>query len=372
MHIILDTNIYLSDIRMEGINFQNLQGFLKKTDSTLVLPRLVREEVVVSYERLLREAVRKVSAAWSEYHRLSLDPDKFTPPDFKREARDLRGRLRKGPKGIRFIELKEMTGVDIDEVYLRGIHRKAPANEKGEELRDVMLWLLTVVYSKKCREGVAFISSDRGFWGTTGPADQIQKDIEESGAKIDVYKSIQDFITSKAPRPTSVSKDAQQELLKRTSLDLVFKSAIVESIKEANRFEQGYSLKGGEVSTLKHEFLSGVSYQIDNRIQFMELNYEIEFLCKKEERTFNWPSPSNFQDLQNTFGGALGSQLGNAFGAQALPPFGRAASDPGISSTATETKYKVKCICVLFVRVRDGQVTETEVNQIKIKSSELA
>jgi hypothetical protein len=43
MDVILDSNAYPSDIRMESIKFKNLFDYLRRTQSSLVLPRLVRE-----------------------------------------------------------------------------------------------------------------------------------------------------------------------------------------------------------------------------------------------------------------------------------------------------------------------------------------
>ena len=44
MDVTLDANIYLSDPRMEGVAFKSLLDYLRKTQSTLIIPRLVRDE----------------------------------------------------------------------------------------------------------------------------------------------------------------------------------------------------------------------------------------------------------------------------------------------------------------------------------------
>ena len=70
MHIILDSNIYLADVQMTGIGFQNLFALVRRTQSKLVLPHLVREEVVARYLDRLTKATNGVEKAWKPYRDL--------------------------------------------------------------------------------------------------------------------------------------------------------------------------------------------------------------------------------------------------------------------------------------------------------------
>ena len=266
MFVILDTNIYLSDIRMEGINFRNLFSLLKKTDSTLVLTRMVREEVVASYERQLRAASKKVAGAWTDYRRLQLNPHDFYEPNYKSEARDLRKRLKIGNKDIRCTVLDTMDGVDVTEVCLRGIHRRRPADDNGEELRDVILWLFAISYARKQLQPLSFISADKAFWDCDKPADQILMDIQQSTADISIYKSLDDFITSKSPQPSPVTSQTQSNLLGQTQLRELLLSAIQRKSREQSLNRFAYSLSGAEFEVKEAKFLDGASYQIDDEV----------------------------------------------------------------------------------------------------------
>jgi hypothetical protein len=53
MDVILDSNVYLSDARMESIRFKNLFDYLRRPKSSLVLPMLVVEESIGKYRSLL-------------------------------------------------------------------------------------------------------------------------------------------------------------------------------------------------------------------------------------------------------------------------------------------------------------------------------
>ena len=49
MDVSLDSNIYLSDLRMEGIAFRSLLDYLRKTQSRIILPKVVLDEVIAKY-----------------------------------------------------------------------------------------------------------------------------------------------------------------------------------------------------------------------------------------------------------------------------------------------------------------------------------
>ena len=60
MQVILDANIYLADVQLRGIGFHNLFAYVRRTGSELVLPRIVREEIVARYSDRLESAIRAV------------------------------------------------------------------------------------------------------------------------------------------------------------------------------------------------------------------------------------------------------------------------------------------------------------------------
>ena len=166
MNVILDSNVYVSDYRMENISFKNLFDYLKRTGDTLVLLRIVREEVVAHFARDLKKRGKEVAEAWRGYRALHF-PDKFpefTKPDIANQKKLLRDRLMKPSDAIVVTYHADTTRISIDDVFIRGIHRIPPANGNGEELRDVIVWLSTLDYAKTSNSSVAFITDDSGFW----------------------------------------------------------------------------------------------------------------------------------------------------------------------------------------------------------------
>jgi hypothetical protein len=61
----------------------------------------------------------------------------------------------------------DVNGVDVNEVFLSGVKRRRPANKDGEELRDVIIWLIALQYADKEKKQIALVSNDGGFWNDT-------------------------------------------------------------------------------------------------------------------------------------------------------------------------------------------------------------
>src|ERR1035437_10942034 len=179
MHIILDSNIYAADYRMKGVAFQSLFEYMRRTESQLVLPRVIREEVVVDYGRRLKKDAKEFEEVWRRYHHLDLSDTvpHFQKPDGKRRMKELRQKLMKPMDGVVPIYVPEITGAFIQEAFMRGIHRTRPANDNGEELRDVILWLWVLDYANNV-DAVTFMSDDGGFWAADGVHPDIDRDLQ--------------------------------------------------------------------------------------------------------------------------------------------------------------------------------------------------
>ena len=49
MDVALDTNEFLSDPPMQGVRFQTLLAYLRKTQSRLLIPKIVWDELIARY-----------------------------------------------------------------------------------------------------------------------------------------------------------------------------------------------------------------------------------------------------------------------------------------------------------------------------------
>lgn len=295
MDIILDSNAYLADVSLESINFKNLFDYCRRTKSTIILPRLVREEVVTKYISALQEQAKKSLVSIRELNRLALEPTQriqLPKIDFQARAHELRRKFRSQHRGVRLRYYADITGVDVHEIYLRGIGRRKPANSNGEELRDVILWLITLQYAKKQNKEIAFVSADKGFWNGDQVHGQILEDLSKHCAKIRIYRTVEDFVKESSPPPKPVDDEQVSPLFDLHSLT----DAIVRTASDAllnHRQVFLISFLGIAAMTLTHyEFEEGEIYELGEDNQFMELTYGISL---RTDLNFPVPLISQYQ-----------------------------------------------------------------------------
>jgi len=374
MLVVLDTNIFLTDLRLQSINFENLFSFLRRTQSKIVLPRLVREEIVATYRRNLEEAIQKVELAWKPYSKLTLSerPD-FYPVDASVEARELRKRLRNPPKGISIETVLKMDGVDLTEVFLRGIHRVPPANQKGEELRDVILWLFVLHLSKSREEAVAFISQDSGFWDVKDrdrPAFEILRDISERKVQVHLYHSINEFIVSNSLESEPVDEKWVLGVVDEGDLSAMLTSALKLQLGKRSEGYRSVSFADGNNEITSRKLLSGFLYKVDDTTKFAEVDFELE--CLNVKRSWR----PNFQ--QNSAFGFHGNVNQQAFGLTGLYQFQEPmysfsnlyGSKENSETEIDETTYRIVAKATLFLRIKEMEITEKEIHKVVILKSE--
>jgi hypothetical protein len=92
MHIVLDANIYAADYKLSGVAFKTLFDYIRRTESKLILPRIIREEVVVGFGRRLKREWKSFSEAHRKYALLDIDGNllKTSKPDISRSMNKLR------------------------------------------------------------------------------------------------------------------------------------------------------------------------------------------------------------------------------------------------------------------------------------------
>jgi predicted nucleic acid-binding protein len=206
MDIILDANAYIQVLHNHGRGFLQTNQFaellvyLRRTGSRLVIPELTYNEVVARYGERLTAVAKAARDAWSTLQQVGMQERlDFVEPDIKRELFALGGLLHHPAQGIQTVMHTDYSGVDVKEVARRGVGRVRPANDAGEELRDVILWLIVLRYAKQSKACVAFVSGDKTFQnpdGTLHPT--LQRDVARAGVNIAFYRSVGDFVKGNA------------------------------------------------------------------------------------------------------------------------------------------------------------------------------
>jgi predicted nucleic acid-binding protein len=189
--VILDANAYIRVLHNHGRGFlqtnqfAELLTYLRRTSSRLVIPELTYNEVVARYEERLAEVAKDARDAWSTLKQVGMqDRIDFLGPNIKGELSALGELLRNPASGVQAVVYTDYSGVEVKEVARRGVGRVRPANDKGEELRDVILWLIVLHYAKQSKARIAFVSEDKTFHHTDETLHPtLQNDVEQAGVE---------------------------------------------------------------------------------------------------------------------------------------------------------------------------------------------
>ncbi|MGZ4864491.1 MAG: PIN domain-containing protein [Halobacteriota archaeon] len=201
MIIVLDTNVIHSDFLMESGKFEILFDYVQKSQSKFVMPKVVYDELAATYERRLRDRLEKFLRAKDSltaglmqtqlpYVELSTESEVSSYLNY------LKNRL--SVKDEEFFDYKEAY---LHDVMDRAIRRKRPCTDRGEEIRDAVLWRSVLDIAKEApKKTVVFISENTKQFalgeGTLHP--DLLKDCSEHGVTVEYFTSLDDFVEQHA------------------------------------------------------------------------------------------------------------------------------------------------------------------------------
>lgn len=300
MKVFLDSNQFISDFCLEGAPMRYLFHFLNNAGHTLLLSRVVIEEV----ENAHRE---KVQTALAEAKKLS---DQMAQLGFLAGARLAQTEV-PGPFNLRAalaehvedIVIVEYSGVPHEKVVARALARKKPFDDEGDTgYRDCLIWfsLLEHVASDDKPDDVVFISSNRkDFYNTkVGKAkggeaqgvaeilfhEDLAQDLAKAGQAISPYESVSSFVNTKVDRKEHlIDRSKVHELfgdyLQEQGLTLLSQ---MDSALAASVVFQLFSLRSGLTVLESHaETIEGIedihieaTQQLDDEV-FVDCRFDI-------------------------------------------------------------------------------------------------
>lgn len=290
MDVALDANEFLSDPRMEGVRLKSLLNYLRKTDSGLVISKIVLDEVLARYpERIsapYRKAIDHVNAVRQLLVASKVPQVKIL--NLQREIKALKQKLKKPSKHVRSRILSNFSDVAVEEVAKRGVARIPPASSNGEQLRDVIIWLMILAYAKESDKEIAFISQDKHFREGDTLRPELAKDLELGNAKVHFYKSIDDFIKAHAPSPHALNEEEAFGLLTRQSaLDLF-------EIQARRFFPRQWDAANISVLDRKVSFIKGALYDVGEGAKYGEIELSGQLHLNVETLTYFFNNAASF------------------------------------------------------------------------------
>lgn len=202
MNVLLDTNA----VRASGLNgpaFSSLREYLSKTKSLLLLPNVVVEELCAQRRADIEEALFKIKSGSGDLRRLVPGFSEKRPRvDVGAAIENYRSQLEKSAEKV---EIIENSPGDLKELVRRLANRIPPASPKGEEARDVLLWLTVLAAGRE--QETAFVSGDkRAFFHEGFLRKDLEIDLKSSGSNIKAYDGLDGFLKAHHRRSSWVDQ----------------------------------------------------------------------------------------------------------------------------------------------------------------------
>jgi hypothetical protein len=230
MNVIIDANILVGNIKTQGMRafsaaaFASLLQHLRHVQGTLVIPGPVRDEIVRQHQLLIHGSIHDAQRMWDALKRnASSDLEPLKLPDADVEEDIFLGRLLSPGRGVAVKILEDYDSVSVREIVRRGVERIRPASDGGEQLRDVVIWLMILEYAKKSKIPTHFIcNDDKAFRDKDKNVHpDIQEDIGDLNLKI--YKGIDEFYDTNKLESTDLTGNEMLALVRQEALLDLFK-----------------------------------------------------------------------------------------------------------------------------------------------------
>jgi len=367
MDVILDSNIYLALLESHGQgflsagNFASLMAYLRRTDSRLLIPHPVLLEVLARYTERTAQTTQKATSASTSLQKRLMTTTKVFPPFVKLDAERtaLTERLLHPATGVTVMLLTDYTGVPLEEVVRRGADRIRPANPNGEELRDVIIWLMALSFASNHKQALAFVSADQTFQANDGKLHPtLADDLTSRGVSISFYASIDEFIAANALESIPITLQEADALIAEPEILRLLNAALI-----------GATLTEG---TIKHMnvrppvFKGGTKYRVATNSFFLELSYAAPLYLVLEP-----PPRMRLVDLAKQWNAATNATfMAGAWGQsdlESLNPVQFPATRTGkpITVTPTVTTYATEATLGLSARLNEQKIDALEITTIK-------
>jgi predicted nucleic acid-binding protein len=301
MIIALDTNILHDDFLMKSGRFAVLLDYVQKTQSKIILPKIVYDELAATYERELRrrlnQFVRSRGALAALLQNSLPELNLLVESETASYLSYVKEKLNIQDKDI--FDYKESY---LHDVLERAIHRRRPCTERGEEIRDAVLWHSVLDIAEETTDKtVIFISHNTKQF--TLDENSLHPDLIEDYTKrnltVKYFTSLDSFAKQHASNIEFITKEW---LLSFIDVNAVIEGSrgIIESYAE---YRLSSLLPDGKSSTGYFKFIQG-SLDVENyyvyemsdgplRVEVMltgetEVECEVEKIVRKEEYDYDY------------------------------------------------------------------------------------
>jgi hypothetical protein len=242
MDIVLDSNIYHSDILLRSPDYNALLDYLVRTESSLILPQIILDEIKNLYKNTQTEKLSKYRNAVDNLNQTFCDNEKQIENiriDIDAELVKYESFL-KSKLNIKPEDILPYENSFLPEISQRAINRHRPAGKSGQGFRDTLIWLTIKKHCSKTPEKqITFISNN-----TSDFADDKTKELyptlldecKELKVQINYFTSIREFLEAHSKVIAFVNIDWIIKNFKESTINAVLSEEVLkfpDKIKKA-------------------------------------------------------------------------------------------------------------------------------------------
>lgn len=203
MKIVLDSNILIPNYCLSGTHYPLLKKLVAMTQSNLVIPRIVLEEVVNKYKKHLTEKYENHLETYKKINNCFPLGNPLQEPLLDIENETEKYKLFLENELSKFnTEYPDYSEIPHENIVARAIAKRKPFDEKSDKgYRDSLIWeTLLKILKNYNNEDIIFVTANtKDFFNEEkeGLHGDLIKDLSTIGVesdKIKVYSSLKDFI----------------------------------------------------------------------------------------------------------------------------------------------------------------------------------
>lgn len=242
MNVILDTNIIIKDPFLRSDLFPILYRYLKKTESCLLMPSIIKKELPEVYKKNFNKYVdsyTKVIDSLNNYLKEKINTPSF---DIDKEVSNFMSNVDLNYKKFNTNYIVDYTSNMVEEALRRAVCKIKPCSEYKEEIKDTLIWLTVLDIAKKQDErNVAFISENTSDFGVEKDKNEknnktknvtieegvlhkdLQQDLYSNNVVVKYYTSIESFIKVHAEKIVEKDINFVKKLAEKDNIELMIK-----------------------------------------------------------------------------------------------------------------------------------------------------
>lgn len=178
MNVLIDTNIYIADPSLSSPEFAALRNYLEKTNSKLLIPQVVSDEV----DKNLHAKAYALSRELNGHLAYRMGLLKQTQIKKEKLAEQLKVRFER-LKQVMPVEVLDLKDVQIETMVQKSLLERAPFKSSSKGFRDAVIWEVLLKYLSRTDESVGFITNNTKDFGKDVLLPSLIDDLTEIGAR---------------------------------------------------------------------------------------------------------------------------------------------------------------------------------------------